>query len=571
VRVPAATIPADAVLVGDVAVVGAGPVGIATALELADRGLDVIVIESGEETPQEPIQHLSDAAEWDSEIHAPMAMAVRRQVGGTSTIWGGRCVPYDRVDFDRRAVTGGIGWPVGYDDLKPFIQRACDWFVCGRAIFNAAETGCLPTSIVPGLPANAVSTSSLERWSLPTNFGREYRARLRQSRNIRVVVGLTCTEVVCEEGERRVSHLACQTLQRKRVRVRARRYVLACGGLESTRLLLASRDADGRALGDHSDHLGRWYMGHVEGVIANVRFTTPPRRTIFGYERDVDGVYVRRRFSFARDFQREQGLPNIVAWLANPELADASHRSGPLSFAYLALASPLGRCLAPDAQRISLTGTKVPGSPYGGAHRSRPSRHFVNIAREPFQTLSFAATIGARRFLARNRRVPGFFVYNRDNVYPFQYHGEHIPSRHSRVMLSEERDSLGMPRLRIDLRFGTADVDGVVRAHRAWDDYLRRTGCGRLEYLHDDPAQAVWSRVGGGFHQVGTTRVSERPEDGVVDRDLAVHGFPDLYVASSSVFATSSQANSTFMTVVFALRLADHLHGELRATAKATL
>jgi len=69
----------------------------------------------------------------------------------------------------------------------------------------------------------------------------------------------------------------------------------------------------------------------------------------------------------------------------------------------------------------------------------------------------------------------------------------------------------------------------------------------------------VRTRLGGGFHQVGTTRMSARAEDGVVDANLAVHGFPTLHVASSSVFPTSGQANSTFMIVVFALRLVEHL------------
>jgi choline dehydrogenase-like flavoprotein len=82
--------------------------------------------------------------------------------------------------------------------------------------------------------------------------------------------------------------------------------------------------------------------------------------------------------------------------------------------------------------------------------------------------------------------------------------------------------------------------------------------------LHEDAAEAVWSRLGGGFHQMGTTRMSVRPEDGVVDRNLAVHGFSDLHVASSSAFVTSGQANSTFMTLVFALRLVEHLQRELR-------
>jgi choline dehydrogenase-like flavoprotein len=53
------------------------------------------------------------------------------------------------------------------------------------------------------------------------------------------------------------------------------------------------------------------------------------------------------------------------------------------------------------------------------------------------------------------------------------------------------------------------------------------------------------------------------PADGVVTPELAVHGFENLFVASSSVFVTSSQANSTFMVIVLALRLADHLRSAL--------
>ncbi|MBA2633473.1 MAG: hypothetical protein H0U86_10830 [Chloroflexi bacterium] len=300
----------------------------------------------------------------------------------------------------------------------------------------------------------------------------------------------------------------------------------------------------------------------MEGSIARVRFTTDPRRTLYGYERDVDGVYVRRRLSFRRGFALEHGLPNIVGWLANSELPDPSHHSGVLSLAYLALASPLGRVVAPDAQRQSLTGVAVPGAPYGHSHRGPVLGHLRNILKDARATARFLLDFGYSRFVPR-RRAPGFFAYRPDNVYPLQYHGEHIPSSQSRVSLSDERDPLGMPKLRIDLRFSDADVDGVVRAHRHWDDYLRSHGRGRLEYTSDDLEAAVWERAGGGFHQSGTTRMSASPESGVVDHDLAVHGFRDLFVASSSAFVTSSQANSTFMIVALALRLTDSLKKDL--------
>jgi len=161
--------------------------------------------------------------------------------------------------------------------------------------------------------------------------------------------------------------------------------------------------------------------------------------------------------------------------------------------------------------------------------------------------------------LPHRRRVPGFFVYNKEALYPFQYHGEQVPNQKSQVTLSGNRDAVGMPRLRIDLKFLPQDVDGILRAHQLWDSFLRKSGLGRLEYLSPDPEEVVWSRLGGGFHQLGTTRMAARPQDGVVDPNLGVHGSKNLFVASSSAFVTASQANPTFMIIAFAVKLADRL------------
>jgi GMC oxidoreductase len=546
-------------LTADLAVIGAGPAGIVVSLEAARYGFDVLLVESGRQKFDPDIQNLAEAAEMDPALHSPMRLTTRRQLGGTSVIWGGKCVPYDEVDFDYRPFISDAQWPVSYDQTVPYFQRACDWLACGRATFDTTRMPHLPPSLVPGFADGDTMASTLERWSLPTNFGREYRDVLRGSARVRAVTGLTCTQVVCRKGNPEVDHLSCRNLGGKHIRVRARAYVLACGGLDTTRLLLASPGPGERPLGDHSGHLGSWYMGHLEGVIANVRFNTAPRSTIFGYERDIDGTYIRRRLTVSRKAQLAEHLPNVAAWLANPELADPRHRNGVLSFAYLMLRSPLGRLMAPDAQRLSLSGEEVPGSPYGGAERGSVRQHVLNVSRDVWPVARFAVGFGSKRFLPQRRRAAGFFVYSKENSYPLQYHGEQAPKRDSQVTLTGERDAVGMPKLKIGLKFSAQDVDGIIRTHHLWDTCLRESGLGHLEYLSPDPESTVWSRAGGGFHQLGTTRMAARPEDGVVDSDLAVHGVSNLFVASSSTFVTSGQANPTFMIVAFAARLADRL------------
>jgi choline dehydrogenase-like flavoprotein len=73
-----------------------------------------------------------------------------------------------------------------------------------------------------------------------------------------------------------------------------------------------------------------------------------------------------------------------------------------------------------------------------------------------------------------------------------------------------------------------------------------------------------------GSHHLGTTRMASDPAKGVVDANCRVHGMANLYVASSSVFATSSYARPTLTAVALAIRLADHLKGLDDRTARRT-
>ena len=163
-----------------ITVVGAGPAGIVVALELARKGHEVLLIESGGGRPDARTQALGDAAIVDPSKHVAMGLATRRQIGGASNIWGGRCVPYDPIDFDRRPFMPDSEWPIAYDDIAPYFPRTSDWFFTGRPAFNSHDIPEIPhKSLVPGLPDGDVLSSSLERWSLPTNFGKHYSRELK--------------------------------------------------------------------------------------------------------------------------------------------------------------------------------------------------------------------------------------------------------------------------------------------------------------------------------------------------------------------------------------------------------
>ena len=145
---------------------------------------------------------------------------------------------------------------------------------------------------------------------------------------------------------------------------------------------------------------------------------------------------------------------------------------------------------------------------------------------------------------------------------------EQAPDPDSRVTLGDATDALGLPEIRLDWRLSEADKRSLQAVHRTIaEEFGRRVsaGCRIDEWLTAD--LTTWSsEMIGGNHHMGTTRMSDDPRTGVVDRDCRVHGMANLFVAGSSVFPTGGSANPTLTIVALALRLADHLQEAVMAT-----
>jgi choline dehydrogenase-like flavoprotein len=145
--------------------------------------------------------------------------------------------------------------------------------------------------------------------------------------------------------------------------------------------------------------------------------------------------------------------------------------------------------------------------------------------------------------------------------------GEQAPNPDSRVMLSQERDALGVPQADLDWQLTALDKRTVAVLVDTLDQEFKRLGLGRVTpeaWLSDgktawpvDPT--VSNHPIGGYHHMGTTRMADTPASGVVDADARVHGIDNLYVAGSSVFPTSGWANPVLTTLALTLRLADYL------------
>jgi len=550
-------LPENHALRASVCIVGAGAAGISMALQFIGSGIEVLLLESGAFEEEPDTQALYAGAVADQRLHSPPDRYRQRRFGGTTTIWGGRCMPFDPIDFEARDYVPHSGWPFTRDVLLPYYPAANRLCEAGDFSYTAAESfrdGGRP--MIAGFDSAVFSSDTLERFSCPTDFGARYGERLRAAPNISVVLHANVSAIRLQPAGDRVASLEVRTLGGRRLAAQAGHYVLAIGGLEVARLLLASRDVQADGIGNQHDLVGRYYMCHLAGTIGALRILKPASSVHHGYEISEEGIYCRRRLALRPQTQRSQRLGNFVARLHHPRITDPAHRSSVLSLLYLA------KPFIPYEYSKRL---------HGDEHGTLASwlLHLGNVVTGPFEALAFAWHMLRDRKLAE-RKFPSIIVTSRANLYSIDFHAEQQPQASSRVLLDSARDALGMPRLRIDWRYTAGDVDTVQRAIALLAAEFARTGVGVLDY---DAAtvEAEMTRYGAyGGHHIGTARMGSDARSSVVDSDCRVHGVDNLFVAGSATFPTSSQANPTLTVVALALRLAAHLSRVVRTQAAAT-
>ena len=540
----------DETLEARVCIIGSGAAGITLASELDGCGSKILLLEAG---GLKPDRTLDDYYRGTATSPHPAPTEFRRVMfGGTTGIWGGRCVAFDPIDFRARDHVLNSGWPISYEQVAQYYPAAMRY--CDAGNFDFSVGGSLRAHVpaiegFDGIGADGeqvVLVDRIERYSLPTNFGRRYRKKIRDSQNVAALVGARCVALRRAPGSNRVVAAEVADRQGRRRTVRADIFVLATGGIEVPRLLMLS-DREGPGLGNGTDHLGRYYMCHFENLCG--RLVPHGRDVAFEFERTTDGVYCRRQLRFTAEALQSRRLLNTAFRLHFPSYSDATHRSSVMSAIYLAKSA-----LLPEYRSILRATSDVPPS---------PSLHHVrNVVAGLPRLARFAADWMIRIQLAR-RKLPYTLEPNADGTYPVEFNSEQTPLATNRVTLGKEVDTHGLRDVDIRWRVSEFDADAACRAFVLLRETLNASGACRLEF----DESRLRERIGGspplGGHHMGTARMARSERSGVVDEHCAVFGVPNVYVASAAVFPTSSHANPTLTIVALAVRLAAHLRRQL--------
>ncbi|PXY45706.1 GMC oxidoreductase [Flavobacterium hydrophilum] len=536
----------------DLCIVGSGPAGLIVAIEYAKLNPErkVLLIEYGTKDQMFKKNNLDETIINTNPInhHNPYE-CTNKGLGGSSATWGGRCVMFDEIDFMQRPVLKGqCTWDLAlFNEVKHFLSNAAEYFECGEPMFDLSNSiDYKATSISEKFKKGIVTDSVLERYSMPTRFGQRFANDIQVLKNLKVIEGYEARDFQTPDDNGNINSLKIRCVASlENFTIKAKSFVLAAGTQETTRVLLRNKQLF-NLLKKVPQALGKYYQGHLSGKIASVHFIGDPKKTDYGFLKDKDSIYTRRRFQFTKDLLLEKDLLNTAIWLDNPLYFDPKHRSGAMSVMYLMMLLPvIGKKLAPPAIAHSITKGKVTGV----------KKHIWNIIKDLPGSLIIPGSIFVKRYLMK-RKLPGVFLYSPKNQYALHFHTEQIPFEENRMELEADGETL-----KIYYKLTDIDVDSIIKTHQILDDWLKETGAGKLEYWYEQKElqERIKEMSCDGIHQSGTTRIANNSEEGVVDRDLKLWGTQNVFICSSSVFPTSSQANPTFFLGAFAVRLANHL------------
>jgi choline dehydrogenase-like flavoprotein len=532
----------------DICIIGAGPAGTTLAREFLETKTKISILESGGLSSDRKVQSLSEGS-LSGEIYEPLEETHLRQLGGTANHWiikmsdgqfGYRFTPLYEIDFEKRNDYPHSGWPITKKELDPYYARAhevCEVGACDYSANYWTRTQGNPLDLPSQLVVNNVYMFA------PTGkFIREFPSLVANSTNVDTYINATVVELISSKDGKRIEQALVRMFDGKEIYFKANHFVIAANALQTPRLLLNSKKYHPNGIGNQHDNVGRYYTDHA--LVPSGNFYPADKSVInklgFYDMHLIDGASVMGKLSLSPEVIKKEGLRNFTATLfPMPEFKDIH---------------ALESCKAIASDLIA---RKFPTN--FGAHLLNLYRSKGHLLRVLYERLRYKTPI-----------LPGFGrggwsrLSNNDKKYQrleLMAIVEQSPNPENRVTLTNEKDVLGCQKIKLHFTWSQTDIDSILRAQTIISEALSNSGLGRYEPSDttEESIRALW----GLHHMAGTTRMSDSPRDGVVDKNCKVHDMENLYIAGSATFPTGGYANPTLTNLALTIRIADVLKQKL--------
>lgn len=423
-----------------------------------------------------------------------------RCLGGSTASWGGNCAPMDPIDFEPREYNPLAVWPIAHAELEQYNERVCDLVGLDSSQFQ-------PDTLAKENPEFTAKRIGLPGPAVTTKVF--YRNRNQ--------FGQTFRDELAE--------------QESNVRVY----------LNATATKLETNKTGGVVT--------RVQLGGLDGKRFHIQA---------GYFVLAAGIENARLLLLSRD-SHEQGLGNH------------HDRVGRYFMSHLLFMSGLMIPARPDlnvefydvpfhAEQVNMDHVRM----FGGLQINPELQYQHKL----LNYVAFITKLHRHTPMLTKRIIAHYNHVMKNNnirvVHGIRHFVEQAPSETNRIMLSDDRDALGLPKLRMEWTISELEKRTLHQSLAMLNAEFRRHRLGMIR--SDLPAvEAQWpgDLATESLHFMGSTRMSDDPRTGVVDAHCRVHEVANLYVAGGSVIPSGGATMVTFNILALALRLADHLKAEI--------
>ncbi len=485
----------------DIIIIGAGAAGILLSVNLSRQGKKVLMFETGH-YGEDPSRQSLNEVQQTGKILNNSVWGRKRAIGGTTIAWGGQSLPFTPLDFAKKEWLVNSGWPVSYEEVKPWYNAANE--------FMKIDTLNYTTDIFPKIGLNDAGIDKdvfdlhVSKWAAEPDFYKLYKEEL--SSGVTVVYNANVTRIHKEND--RVTSVTVTSFEKVSYYVPVKKLVIAAGTIETVRLLLCNKLSS-------SSWLGRCFMEHPCIEAGTIHTNRQFRLQRLFNTHTWRGNKYSVRLSLTSKFQAEQQLANCSASIMFMLPADMFDPYGEL------------KSFRKDFKIKRLL--KISGS-------------FGSMVKSGWAYLM-------QHFFYKAHAVPTLALMI-----------EQEPCKESFIGINDQPDVFGVPQAVINWTISKRSWETAVVTANKLKDEFESLGLGKVELapaMHNDNWQQSLSDV---CHHMGGCRMSREEEQGVVDTDLKVWGTDNLYLASCAVFPTSSHSNPTLTMLALTARLASHLN-----------
>lgn len=488
-----------------VCIIGSGIGGGTTAKKLREQGVDFVVIEAGDRGVGSPNVKYESVGR-DFGVRSTTAVAL----GGTSNLWHGVLAPLDEIDFEKRDWIEYSGWPIDFNNLKPYYKEA-------SGLFGVENNDFFEVSDLDDKHKNQLNELNFNRGYLKNKLFQQPTTPLNFKSIIEEVCGvggndcyLNTVALEFVTNENKASTLKVGTKEGRVGYVEADIFVVAAGALETPRLLLNS--------GFKNCNIGKFLMDHPMGNLCQLVFKNPKKYPIYSDTKYSHNMKIKTGLELTDERQKELRMPNHNFYLRPSFVKGIDDES--------------------EKVKLSLLAFKDGGVTIKDVWKVLTSPNVVK------QIISYKLSLDVTY-----KYADLFFVT------------EQIPNPDSTVSLSDERDAWGYKISKVDWRVSGEDV---AKLKELYGLLLKEFfPSAEFEFTHTD-SDFNWENIyTSAIHHVGTAKMGSSSADGVVDANLRLFEAENIFVCDGSVFTTAGNVNNGLTISALAHRLADYLKGVL--------